>query len=100
MKRETFLKEKQGTWLRIITVQQFLSLYRLMKRETLLSPTSPEIFLQVFLKKLDKISVNEIPSDAVRIEIAGKDTYACDLFFSNIFKMIIDKAKWSDLEKR
>ncbi len=35
-------------------------------------------------ENLDKVSLNDIPSNASRIEIAGKDRVACDLFFTNI----------------
>ncbi len=49
---------------------------------------------------LDKISINEIPSNAARIEIAGKDPMACDLFFSDIVTMIIDKMIGFDMETK
>ncbi len=49
---------------------------------------------------LDKISKNEIPPNAARLEIAGKDPMACDLFSSNFLTMIIDKMIGFDMETK
>ncbi len=43
------------------------------------------------VNKVNLISVNEkdIPSNATRIQIAGKDPVACDLFFTNMLEILI-----------
>ncbi len=39
---------------------------------------------------MKKVSLNDIPSNVSRIEIAGKDPVACDLFFTNIVEILVE----------
>ncbi len=41
-------------------------------------------------ENLEKVSLNDIPSNSCRIKIAGKDPVACDLFFTNILEILIE----------
>ncbi len=42
-------------------------------------------------QNLDQVSLNDIPSNYSRIEIAGKDAVACDRFLTNILEILIEQ---------
>ncbi len=48
-------------------------------------------------QNLDQVSLNDIPPNAFRIEIAGKDPVACYRVFSNILEILIKHRIGSDI---
>ncbi len=51
-------------------------------------------------ENLDKVCLNDIPSNSARIQIAGKDPVACDLFFSNILEILIEHMIGFDMKSK
>ena len=51
-------------------------------------------------KNVDRIPINEIPSNAGRIEISGRDPVACDLFFSKMLEILLGPILGSDMETK
>ncbi len=51
-------------------------------------------------ENLEKVSLNDIPSNACRIKIAGKDPVACDLFFTNILEIVIEQMIGFDMKSK
>ncbi len=43
----------------------------------------------ISIKYLERVQLNDVSSNAQRIEIAGKDPVACDLFFTSIINLLI-----------
>ncbi len=46
------------------------------------------------------MSLKDIPSNASRIEIAGKDPVACDLFFTDILEILIEHMIGFDMKSK
>lgn len=47
---------------------------------------------------LSEISLRDIPNNAKRIEISGKDPYACDLYFTNLIELFLQTILGFDLK--
>ncbi len=78
-------------------------------RATMLITVSPNengnatsiIFLQVTSTRnnLECITENDIPQNAARVEIAGIDLVACDLFFTSMLEILIGPKVGFDLKR-
>ncbi len=58
------------------------------------------MFGDINKQNLDQVSLNGIPSNAYRIEIAGKDPVACDRVFTNILEILIEHRIGFDMKSK
>ncbi len=87
MKKEMYINEERGKWLR--NFYNTAIVFTVTPNE---SGNATVAYFSGDLNKnnLEKVPLNGIPSNACRIEIAGKDRVACDLFFTNILEILIE----------
>ena len=51
-------------------------------------------------KNIDQITINDIPSNAARMEISGRDPVACDLFFTKMLEILHGPILGFDMETK